>query len=196
MRNTLLVLLLIILLIGIFLVMRKVSQKNSIHTPYTKNIVMEQHLTLTSGSFVDGGTIPSRYTCDGENLIPPLEISGVPEKTASLVLIMDDPDIPYFVKEERGIEVFDHWVLFNLKPTIRSIEEGIQPEGGSGVNSAGNSVYTGPCPPDGEHRYFFKLYALDTVLTLPERSTKKEVEDAMDSHIIEETQLLGRYKRG
>ncbi len=160
-------------------------------------------LKITSEAFEDKGIIPPKYTCDGDpltssgqsNINPPLEIEGVPEGAKSLVLIMDDPDIPDFVKESRGIEVFDHWIVFNVSPTIKNIEEGIEPEGVRGVNSSGQNKYTGPCPPDKEHRYFFKVYALDTTLGLSEGSSKKEVEKAMAGHIIASGELMGRYDK-
>jgi len=152
-------------------------------------------LLISSPVFENEGSIPAKYTCDGENIIPPLKISGVPEGTKSLVLIIDDPDIPDFVKQSRGIEVFDHWVVFNLSPDIWQIEEGKDPEGIIGSNSAGDNKYRGPCPPDREHRYFFKLYALDSMLPLKVGATKKEVEEAMSGHIVAETKIIGLYKR-
>jgi len=151
-----------------------------------------ENMKISSPAFEEGGKIPSKFTCDGENVSPQLDISEVPDAKV-LVLIMDDPDIPDFVKEKRGIEVFDHWVLFNIAPTSQ-IAEGTAP-GKQGNNSAGNAKYTGPCPPDKEHRYFWKLYALDTELDLPEGSTKAEVEKAMEGHIVEQAQLMGKYER-
>lgn len=149
-----------------------------------------------SSAFEEGGKIPSKYTCDGDNLSMPLSWSEVPKEAESLVLIVDDPDIPDFVKKDRGIEVFDHWVIFNIPPEVTEISENSVPDGASlGVNSAGQNKYTGPCPPDREHRYFFKLYALDTMLSLPKSSTKKEVEEAMVGHIIEQAGLIGKYER-
>ena len=152
-------------------------------------------MELKSDAFDNNGKIPSKYTCDSENVNPHLIISNVPEHTETLVLIMDDPDIPDFVKKERGIDVFDHWVVFNIPSETMEIPEDSEPEGVLGNNGAGKTGYIGPCPPDKEHRYFFKLYALDTELNLPEGSTKKEVEDAMEGHILEKTELIGRYQR-
>lgn len=156
-------------------------------------------LTLTSSAFAHTGTIPSTYTCDGQNSNPPLEIIGVPAGAQSLALIMDDPDIPDEVKQSRGIEVFDHWVVFNLPPTTHNIQKGTKPEGVEGKNSTGELGYTGPCPPPQyqptKHRYFFKLYALDTQLNLAEGATKADVEKAMEGHILQETQLVGTYER-
>lgn len=149
-------------------------------------------MKLTSPAFEHGGKIPSKYTCDGENINPPLAISDVPPGTGSLVLIMDDPDVP---KHLRADGMWDHWVVFNIPATIREIGEGKEPEGTSGVGTSGNVEYSGPCPPDREHRYFFKLYALDTELDLPEKATKGQVEKAMEGHVIEKTELMGRYER-
>jgi len=157
-------------------------------------------LTITSPVFRNGESIPSKYTCDlptqaGGNINPPLEISEVPEGTKSLVLIMDDPDIPDFVKKDRGIEIFDHWVVFNIPPDTKKIEEGKSPEGVAGANSKGESKYTGPCPPDREHRYFFKLYALNTKINLPEGISRQDVEMEIAGNIIGQAELMGRYER-
>ena len=143
--------------------------------------------------------IPGKYTCDGDNVNPELIISEVPENAESLVLIMDDPDIPNEVKKSRNIDVFVHWVLFNIHPSTTIIEENDVSSGVFGSNSAGEHAYTGPCPPKqfkpSEHRYFFKLYALDVELDLEEGASKKEVESAMKGHVIEKTGLIGRYER-
>ncbi len=156
-------------------------------------------LTLTSTAFEPNGSIPPKYTCDASppagGTIPPLSISGTPGGAKSLVLIMDDPDIPESVKQSRGIEVFDHWVVFNIPPETTLVAEGAEPAGVLGRNGAGRPGYTGPCPPDREPRYFFKLYALDTELTLPEGASKADVETAMEGHILAQTELIGRYER-
>ncbi|MBI4086448.1 YbhB/YbcL family Raf kinase inhibitor-like protein [Candidatus Kaiserbacteria bacterium] len=152
-------------------------------------------LTLTSPVFAEGGTIPSRCTCEGKNINPELRIEGVPEGAVSLALLMDDPDIPESVKQSRDIDVFDHWVAFNMPPDTAVIAEGATPPGVEGRNSAGESGYKGPCPPDREHRYFFKLYALDRTLDLNASATKADVEKAMEGHVVEETQLMGVYEK-
>lgn len=153
-------------------------------------------LELTSPVFVEGGLIPKKYTCDGENVNPELRFSGVPEGTKSLVLLMDDPDIPDFVREQMNITVFDHWVLFNIPATIAVIKENTVPEGATvGKNSRGTHIYSGPCPPDTEHRYFWKLFALDIVLELGEDVTKEQVQSAIEGHVLHATTLLGRYAR-
>jgi Raf kinase inhibitor-like YbhB/YbcL family protein len=158
----------------------------------------ESIMKLLSPAFEHNGNIPSKFTCDGENINPELLISKAPQGTLSLVLIMDDPDIPQEIKESRRIQTFDHWVLFNIPPGAVKISENSIP-GMQGVNSAGNNAHTGPCPPPQyqptTHRYFFKLYALDITLNLPEGSTKEEVETAMQGHIIEQTELIGKYDR-
>ncbi|MEK7208771.1 MAG: YbhB/YbcL family Raf kinase inhibitor-like protein [Patescibacteria group bacterium] len=151
-------------------------------------------LSLSSPAFAAGGLIPVKYTCDeatsAGGVNPPLAITGVPAKTQSLVLIMDDPD----AVKPAG-RVWDHWIVFNLPPTITTIAENTVPAGMVGLNSGGQINYQGPCPPDREHRYFFKLYALDTALNLIAGANKKEVEQAMTGHILDQAVLIGRYER-
>lgn len=150
-------------------------------------------MKIKSPVFKHNGKIPPIYTCDGENYNPPLEICEVPSAAKSLVLIMDDPDVPSFVRPD---QMYDHWILFNIPPHTSKIEEKASPPPGiEGCNTSGTYDYTGPCPPDRQHRYFFKLYALDTLLTLRPGSTKKEVEKAMAGHILEECHLIGLYER-
>ena len=148
-------------------------------------------MQLTSSAFKEGGIIPSLYTCEGKHLNPPLEISEIPEGAKSLVLIMDDPDVPRTLRPDG---MFDHWVLFNIAPSTHKIAEGAAP-GVSGHNTNGQPSYFGPCPPDREHRYFFKLYALDTLLDLAKGVSKKDVEKAMQGHILAQCQLMGRYEK-
>jgi Raf kinase inhibitor-like YbhB/YbcL family protein len=149
-------------------------------------------MKLSSAAFEHEGSIPSKYTCDGENINPPLLISEVSGKAVSLVLIMDDPDVPTYLREDG---MWDHWIVFNMPRTLTEIPEDSQPEGVPGSSTRKTLSYGGPCPPDREHRYFFKLYALDTKLDLPEGATKKQVEDAMQDHIIEKAVLMGKYER-
>ncbi len=149
-------------------------------------------MQLTSPAFAHGGRIPAKFTCDGPNICPPLEISGVPAEARSLVLIMDDPDVP---KHLRADGMWDHWVVFNLASSLTTIAEGQEPRGTQGVGTGGNLNYYGPCPPDREHRYFFKLYALDTMLDLKEKATKHQVEAAMQNHILAQHTLMGLYER-
>lgn len=150
-------------------------------------------MRLTSPAFKEGGIIPSLYTCEGKNVNPQLDISGVPPNAKSLVLLNDDPDVP---KTLRPDGMYDHWVIFNMPPNTHKIAEHSTPPGIQGKNTGGQNNYTGPCPPDREHRYFFKLYALDAMLDLPAGATKKEVEKAMHGHIIAQTELMGRYEKG
>ena len=149
-------------------------------------------MKLTSSAFKDGEKIPSKYTCEGKNINPPLEISGVPSHAVSLVLIMDDPDVPASVRKD---QMYDHWVVFNLSPNTHKIEEDTTPRATIGQSTNGKNEYVGPCPPDREHRYFFKLYALDKELDLEAGASKKQVEQAMKGHVIEHTQLLGLYDK-
>lgn len=131
--------------------------------------------------------MPAKYSCDGENVNPPLSFLNVPVNAKSLVLIMDDPDAP--------MGTFVHWVLFNLYPKIKGIEENSIPQGVAlGKTSAGGMDYVGACPPFGTHRYFFKLYALDAVLSLTNLS-KAGLEKAMQGHILEKAELIGLYSR-
>ena len=156
-------------------------------------------LKITSLAFNNKSLIPTKYTCDGNNINPPLNIENIPRGTKSLVLIMDDPDIPEEIKKRTGIKVFDHWIVFNIPPRVSTIRESNQPIGIRGRNSNGTNSYTGPCPPPQyqpkEHRYFFKIYALDTELKLEEGAKKKEVEEAMKNHIIAKSELVGLYSR-
>lgn len=149
-------------------------------------------LVLASSAFENGGAIPSKYTCDGGNTSPPLFINGVPDGVMSLVLIMDDPDVP---KNIRADGMWDHWVVFNIPPSTSEIKEGIASAGMRGVGTSGGLDYTGPCPPDREHRYFFKLYALDVELNLDEGASKREVEMAMEGHVVDSSTIIGRYNR-
>jgi len=155
--------------------------------PRTENLKIER-LILSSPDFLNLESIPSEYTCDGENINPNLEISGVNvEKAKSLVLIMDDPDA--------SDGVWDHWIKFNISAETRNINAGEIIEGIAGEGTGGNLEYTGPCPPEGKHNYIFKLYVLDIELTLPEGSSKAEVEEAMMGHTVQSAELVGVYER-
>lgn len=154
----------------------------------TQELPQKEEMELTSPAFEDNQSIPSKYTCDGEDTNPPLQITEVSEGTKSLVLIVDDPDAP------AGTWV--HWVVWNINPTITVIEENSVPEGSvQGMNDFEKQTYGGPCPPSGIHRYFFKLYALDTELSLPSSATKRDVMEAMEEHILNQAQLIGLYQR-
>ncbi len=154
-------------------------------------------LTLTSAAFAEGGEIPRRHTCEGENVSPDLAWSGVPEGCEGLVLLIDDPDAP---DPQAPRMVWDHWVLYNLPPECRGLpaglkEESLPPGTGQGLNSWGRTGYEGPCPPVGQHRYFHILYALDT--RLPDLGTphKNQVLTAMEGHILARTELVGTYRQ-
>lgn len=156
--------------------------------------------TLLSPHFEPGEEIPVKYTCDGENISPALQWHDPPEGTKSFALIMDDPDIPAGIKNSSGnlLSVWDHWILFNIPASVSELSEAIQnlPTGTqNGQGSHGKEGYYGPCPPDKRHRYFFKLYALDTLLSLTAGAIKQEVENAMKGHILEKTELIGTYDR-
>ena len=143
---------------------------------------------ITSPVFENNGFIPKKYTCDGADINPLLLIANVPAGTKSLSLIVDDPDAP------AGTWV--HWVIWNIDPQTREIKEHSVPNGANqGLNDFRKHNYGGPCPPSGTHRYFFKLYALDAILTLDFNATKADVEKAMVEHIIAETRIVGLYKR-
>jgi Raf kinase inhibitor-like YbhB/YbcL family protein len=142
-------------------------------------------LTVYSTVFSHKGHIPSEYTCDGKDINPPLEVENIPEGTKSLALIMEDPDAP------RG--TFDHWLVWNISPN-EAIAEQTNP-GISGINDFGKTGYGGPCPPSGVHRYFFKVYALDTKLELLAGADKKTLLEAMNGHILSEGEMMGLYQR-
>ncbi len=142
-------------------------------------------MRVLCGSFSDGERIDRKFTCDGENVSPELIIEGIPEGSKSLVLIVDDIDAPG--------GVFDHWIVFDL-PVKEVISEG-ETEGTFGVNSFGETRYGGPCPHQGEHRYYFRVYALETKLELPAGSSRSEVDRAMDGHVLARAELMGRYSR-
>lgn len=150
-------------------------------------------LRLSSTAFAHGADIPSRFTCDGSDVPPPLAWSGVPDKAASLALIVDDPDAPDPAAPKM---TWVHWVLYNLPPDTAAIHGGELPSGAQqGLNDWKQTGYRGPCPPVGRHRYYFKLYALDIQLPAVKRATKTQIEAAMQGHILAEAQLLGRYRR-
>lgn len=142
-------------------------------------------MKLTSPSFANNGQIPSEFTCDSSDVSPPLTISDAPENAKSIALIMDDPDAP--------VGTFVHWVVWNIPIGTKEIRKDSEPSGIQGKTGFGRTGYGGPCPPSGTHRYFFKLYALDTEINLPKGSSKKELEKAMEGHIMEKAELMGTY---
>ena len=143
-------------------------------------------MKITSSVFKEGQKIPKDYTRDGADKSPPLHLEEVPDRRKSLALIMDDPDAPS--------GTFNHWLLFNMDPKIRDIREDSVPVMATqGRNDFGEVEYDGPKPPTGEHRYFFKAFALDTVLPLARGSTRDALEREMDGHVLEMAQLMGKY---
>ena len=144
-------------------------------------------LQISSVEFDHNGKIPSRFTCDDQDVNPELRISGIPADTKTLALVMDDPDAP--------VGVWDHWVMWNIKPT-ETIKENSVPEGAvQGRNGWGKNEYGGPCPPSGEHRYFFKVYALGETLDISPSSDKKALEKAIKGKVLAQGELIGKYSR-
>ena len=150
-------------------------------------------ISVTSSAFKEGEMIPGKYTCDGDDMSPSIDWSGIPTEAKSVAMISDDPDAP------RGTWV--HWVIYNIPPQAKGLPENVPSkeslENGAiqGINDSHKTGYGGPCPPSGVHRYYFKVYALDTKLSLKPGITKKTLEDTMKGHILSEGQLMGRYKR-
>jgi Raf kinase inhibitor-like YbhB/YbcL family protein len=155
----------------------------------TKSVPGPTSLKVTSSVFPDGGKIPKKYTCDNSNVNPPLRIENLPKAVKSLALIVDDPDAPG--------RTWTHWLLWNIDPKATEIrEDGVPQNAIQGTNDFGSATYGGPCPPSGEHRYYFKAYALDTALSLPSSAKKAAVEKAMAGHIVAQGSLMGTYSRG
>lgn len=150
-------------------------------------------MKIRSSAFNDGERIPKKYTCDGEDISPPLTWEDVPEETVTLAIIADDPDAPS--------KTWTHWLIFDIPPELNGLPEGVEKIGElengimQGFNDFGRIGYGGPCPPFGVHRYYFKLYALDTSLNLEPGTSKEELLRAMEGHIIEKTELIGLYSR-
>ena len=175
-----------------------------VYAPTATDVIFSNHTTvmsdtfsLTSSAFVNGGLIPSLYTCDGDNIPPPLTIAHAPAGTRSFVLVMDDPDIPQAVKDTRGINKFDHWALYNIPADTVEIHAATDARGGE--NGLGELHYTGPCPPPQyeptEHRYYFRLYALSGTLSFIKAPTLDELETAATGMMLEKAELMGRYHR-
>jgi Raf kinase inhibitor-like YbhB/YbcL family protein len=144
-------------------------------------------MKITSSAFQEGGNIPPKFTCDGSDTSPPLQITGVPSNAKTLLLIADDPDAP------SGL--FTHWLVWNIPPQTNSVAEGSPPKGVHGTNDFGKSGYRGPCPPPGTHRYSFKIFALDRELDLRAGAKRSQVDAAMKGHVIAQGELVGRYAR-
>ncbi len=145
-------------------------------------------MKISSPAFEQNKMIPKKYTCDGEDLSPPLKFEDIPAGAVSLVLIVDDPDAP--------VGTFVHWTIWNIAPATTEIPQGSVPgEAQQGMTDFGKVGYGGPCPPFGTHRYFFKLAALDTPLQLPTSSRKSDIEAALGGHILAQAELIGLYSR-
>ena len=143
-------------------------------------------MKISSPEFSHKGNIPKKFTCEGEDVNPQLDIEGIPQGTKTLALIVDDPDAP--------MGTWVHWVVFNIPPSVSVIDENSVP-GLLGITSSGERDFHGPCPPSGTHRYFFKIYALDTALDLEEGASKGALEKAMKGHILDNAEVVGLYKR-
>jgi len=144
-------------------------------------------MKITSSAFQEGGNIPSKFTCDGGDTSPPLQIAELPSGVKSLALVVDDPDAP------GGL--FTHWIVWNIPPQTNAIAEGSAPKGVHGTNDFGKSGYGGPCPPSGTHRYYFKIFALDRELDLPPGTKRSQLDAALKGHVVAQGELMGRYSR-
>ena len=144
-------------------------------------------MKITSSAFQEGGNIPSKFTCDGADSSPPLQIAEIPSGAKSLALIVDDPDAP------SGL--FTHWMVWNISPQTNTIAEGSTPKGVHGTNDFGKSGYGGPCPPSGTHRYYFRIFALDSELNLPPATKRSQLAAAMKGHVVAQGELMGRYAK-
>ncbi len=145
-------------------------------------------MKLESSVFTNNQFIPREYTCDGENVNPPLKISGVPKEARSLVLIIDDPDAPQ--------KTWVHWIVWNISPSVQEIPANSVPKmAEQGITDFGKPGYGGPCPPSGTHHYFFRLMALDTILSIPPSAQVEELKKAIEGHILDSAELIGLYRR-
>ena len=144
-------------------------------------------MKITSSAFQEGANIPSKFTCDGVDTSPPLQIADIPSEAKSLALIVDDPDAP------GGL--FTHWLVWNIPPQTSAVGEGSTPKGVQGTNDFGKSGYGGPCPPSGTHRYYFKIFALDRELDLPFGAKRGQVDAAIKGHVVAQGELKGRYSQ-
>jgi len=147
---------------------------------------------ITSSAFGSLESIPTEYTCDGENISVPVSFSDVPKEAKSLALIVHDPDVPVAFRPDGN---WDHWLVWNMKPDTKGLVAGCEPDGIVGRGTGGKNGYEGPCPPDKQHRYFFTLYALDRELAIGSNSDKSTLLAAMNGHILEQAELMGVYER-
>jgi len=178
------IILFLVLIAGSFIIFKFLPNKHQTPSNKTTNVMIK----ITSSAFVQNEMIPQKYTCDGQDINPPLGIDDLLSGTKSLALIVDDPDTPG--------GTWTHWLVWNITPGTKEIKENSLPEGSVlGTNDFGKLEYGGPCPPSGVHRYFFKIYALDTMLTLNSGAKRKDLEQAMEKHILEQGELIARYQR-
>ena len=187
-KNLTIILIVILLLVVFYFLFSNISNKR---TRSAEPETLQEggvEMKITSSEFLNNEKIPSKYTCDGENINPQLSIYGVPGDAKSIVLIVDDPDAP------GGDWV--HWLIWNIPPETKEILENNVPENAVvGKNDFGNNNYGGPCPPSGTHHYHFKVYALDKILELPDSSRKSELLKEIQGHVIDKTELIGVYSR-
>jgi len=179
-----------IIIIGVILVLTyNYFEKENPNNIQNINQLATTNMKITIDSFKNGENIPLKYSCDGDNINPEIKITEIPQEAQSLVLIMDDPDAP--------MGVFTHWVIFNIpaSSTIIINENSIPQNSVLGLNSASQTSYVGPCPPTGTHRYYFKVFALDSLLNLKDGAKREEIEKEMANHIIDQTQYLGLHQR-
>lgn len=166
--------------------MKPISLALAIFVGTILNMNAASSISITTPAFQAGGDVAAKFTCNGANVNPELRINGVPSEAKSLVLIVDDPDAP------RGL--FTHWIVWNIDPKATDIGENSAPAGGiQGTNDFGKRNYGGPCPPSGTHRYFFKIYALDTKLDLKPSARRAELDAAMRGHTLAQGELMARY---
>lgn len=167
---------------------QQAAQNLSQEQTFANTSIANNTMKIQSTFFQNNGTLDSAFTCDGENINPPLQISEVPQNTKSLTLIVDDPDAP------SGDWV--HWLVWNIDPQTQEISQNSVPVGAvQGQTDFGQNKWSGPCPPSGSHHYHFKLYALDTMLQIPETFKKAELLEAIKTHVIAQTELIGMYQR-
>lgn len=189
MKKALIIFIVIVLAgVGLVTIINQNSQDSSQSVPVSQMGEEKNNMKLESSQFKGYTMIPSKYTCDGENVSPPLQISGVPKDAKSLVLVVDDPDAP------NG--TWTHWTMWNIDPKTTQIPENSIPGGVvQGNTSFGKPGYGGACPPSGQHRYFFKLFALDNLLNLNSSSSVQDLEKAIEGHVLATTELVGFYAR-
>jgi hypothetical protein len=179
-----------VLVLGVATIPQATSAQYYDKTDSSKAVKKDQEkkpLKISSPVFKDFGVIPKKFTCDGKDVSPPLKFTNIPQKTKSLALIVDDPDAP--------AGTFTHWIVWDISPKKTQFAVGERKGITEGTTDFGKTGYGGPCPPSGSHRYFFKLYALDSKIDLSTKSKKKELEAAIQDHIIQSATLVGKYSR-